>query len=80
MPLSQQRVKHAIHLKSSYVVSIISEQNKISLSEAYRQFAKTKTYNLLLEEHSKLYTESFEYVLDMYNSELSGDMDNWMAL
>jgi len=80
MVLSQERIKHAIQLKSSYVVSVISEQNKISLSEAYRQFTQTKTYDLLLEEHSKLYTESFEYVLDMYNSELAGDIDNWLAL
>lgn len=80
MPISPERIKHAMQIKSSYVVNMISEQENVSLSEAFRIFVKTKTYDLLLEEHSKLYTESFEYVLDMYHSELSGDIDNWLTV
>jgi len=77
--ISNERVKHAMQLCVNYLVNSIAEQLSITQAEAYRRFVQSKTYALLSVEESKLYTESFEYVLDMYNSELCGDMDNWLA-
>ena len=77
--ISNERIKHAMQLSVNYVVNALAEQISITQTEAYRRFVQSKTYTLLCAEESKLYTESFEYVLDMYSSELCGDMENWMA-
>ena len=77
--ISNERVKHAMQLCVNYLVNNLAEQLSVTQAEAYRRFVQSKTYALLIAEESKLYTESFEYVLDMYNSELCGDMDNWLA-
>jgi len=79
MTVANERVKHAMQLNINYVVNVMSNQLTITPAEAYRRFVKSKTYALLSAEESKLYTESFEYVLDMYNSELRDDMENWMT-
>jgi len=73
-----ERIKHAIQLNVNYVVSAVSKQINVTPVEAYRRFVQSKTYALLSAEESKLYTESFEYVLDMYNNELCGDIEGWM--
>jgi len=77
--ISSERVKHAMQLCVNHVVNSVSEQLFTTQAEAYRRFVQSKTYALLCAEESKLYTESFEYVLDMYNSELCGDIENWLA-
>jgi len=78
MTLSNERIKHAMQLNVNYVVNAISTSDT-NQADAYRCFAQSKTYALLISEESKLYTESFEYVLDMYNRELHGDVAGWLA-
>ena len=77
---SNERIRHAIQLNVNFVVNTVSKQQSITQAEAYRNFVQSKTYELLCLEESKLYTEGFEYVLDMYECELRGDTEGWMAL
>jgi len=79
MTLLNDRIKHAMQLSVNYVVNAVSKQFDVSPAEAYRRFVLSKTYALLCMEESKLYTESSEYVLDMYNRELCDDTAGWLA-
>ena len=74
------KIKHAINLKAAHVVNCMVEQRKMTQDTAFREFALSKTYDLLTDEDSKLYTESYEYVLDMYDSELQGHWVNWLEV
>jgi len=74
------KIKHAINLKTTHVVSYMVEQRKMTQEAAFKEFVLSKTYDLLTDEDSKLYTESYEYVLDMYDSELRGDWINWLEV
>ena len=65
---------------SIYLINWI--QNKLNCSKeiALQKLMGTLTYEALLDENTKLFSESKEYVLDMLISELKNDMDNWMKI
>lgn len=56
---------------------MLARESSISITEALQAFMKTKTYELLFNEHSLLYLESAEYVFDMLQAEQRGDWERW---
>jgi len=56
------------------------ERKRNIRAEAVRQFMATKTYSLLFDKESYLYLESYEYVLDMLQSEEKGNWDEWLEV
>jgi hypothetical protein len=52
----------------------------LSTTEGLRLFMATKTYSLLIDPESYLALESLEYVLDMLEAELSGDLKRWLEI
>ena len=78
MKITKARFQHATQLHINSMVCLLSESLDIRASEAYRQFVQSATYDLLMSEKSKLYTQSFQYVSDMYNSEVRNDWDRWL--
>ena len=78
MKITKERIHHAMQLHVNSIVFNISKESDVSLAEAYRRFVQTKTYSLLMSEKSKLYTQSFMYVQDLYVCEMSGDWESWM--
>jgi len=52
----------------------------MSNTDALRFFMSSKTYELLIDPKSYLYLESMEYVLDMFDAELSEDWNRWFLI
>ena len=77
---SSEKIKFAIKLTVVGVTDYIARELDIDSEEALRQFAKSKTYALLQNGDSMLYTESTEYVLDMLRSENNGDWEEWQRI
>jgi len=80
MKITPERIDLSKTAIITYVVKEVVKLNSVSTEEAIAGFMTTKTYKLLQSEKSKLYTESPEYVLDMLQSELSGDIVNWLKI
>ena len=55
-------------------------EDGIPAEEVIRRFMVSKTYELLQTDAARLWAESPEYVIDMYKSELCGDIDNWLKI
>lgn len=65
---------------SIYLIKWIQTKLNCSNEIALQKLMTTLTYEALLDENTKLFSESKEYVLDMLISELKNDMDNWMKI
>jgi hypothetical protein len=62
------------------LAGLLAEREGIPPTAAIRKLMMTETYALLLDPLSYLYLESVEYVLDMYDAELAGDMERWLEV
>jgi len=80
MSLSQEKIDFAKKFTITWVTDNLSRELNIAPEDALRQFAQTKTYALLQKNESFLYSESNEYVLDMLQSELKGDWEEWLKI
>lgn len=63
-----------------YVVDKICKSKKLNKRVTFEQFKLSKTYKLLFNLDSKLYLESSEYVLDMYENELDENWEEWLKI
>ena len=73
-------IQFAIDTLMTETVQSYAFQHDISGTEALRFFMRTETYKLLVNPDSFLYLESVEYVLDMLDAEMCGDMDRWLEV
>jgi DNA-directed RNA polymerase specialized sigma subunit len=80
MSLSQEKIDLAKKITITYVTDYLACELNIESEEALRQFAQTKTYALLQSNKSFLYTESNEYVIDMLQSEMDGNWEEWLKI
>ena len=78
--MNVNKARFAINAHTQAVINYISQEENITKDDAFRKLMKTKTYALLLDIESHLYSKSRAYVLDMYQSELVGDWDNWVTV
>ena len=53
----------------SWVIPLIIKEYKISEDEALRSFINSETYQLLLDEDTRLFRESPLFIFDMYKAE-----------
>jgi hypothetical protein len=53
----------------TYVISLITDEYKISEDEALRNFIHSETYQLLSDEDTRLFRESPLFIFDMYKAE-----------
>ena len=80
MNITDERIEFVRRLKIKNIAEILSSDSEILFEEALRQFAKTKTYDLLEDNESMLYLESEPYILDMLKSEINEDWENWLRI
>ena len=59
------------------VADKLAQESCTEITNALHEFMKTKTYELLFDEHSLLYLESAEYIFDMLQAEQRGDWARW---
>ncbi|MDR0220736.1 MAG: hypothetical protein LBI54_04945 [Lachnospiraceae bacterium] len=59
---------------------MVAERENITPTEAIRKVMATETYGLLLDNESYLYFESAEYILNLYETEQSGDWNRWLEM
>jgi hypothetical protein len=62
------------------VIQMVAERENITPTEAIRKVMATETYGLLLDNESYLYFESAEYILNLYETEQSGDWNRWLEM
>jgi len=74
------KAKFAIDSHTQAIVNYISNNKDVTLDNALREFMNTHTYALLLDPDSRLYSKSRAYLVDMYQSELIGDWENWLEV
>ena len=80
MQTSGSSVEFCIDILATRIAEDIARQKKIAAKEAIRLFMTTKTYGLLIDKESRLYLESFEYVMDMLAAEESGNWPRWVEV
>ena len=80
MSIQKDRIEYSKKLKIQAVVRVMSYQEKLSPEETLRRFMSSKTYDLLADNQSRLWSESEEYILDMLMSELNGDVAEWLKI
>jgi hypothetical protein len=78
--MSKEELEFAGETALVLVIEQVAFQRNITPEAALHWFSKTKTFDLLHEDKSSLRYESIPYILDMLNSELTGDWDNWGEL
>ena len=78
MRATRDMIDLSIKIIIAYVVNMLSQEHGIPREEAFRSFAQSKTFSLLSIGKAKLYTESPEYVLDLFKSEKNGDIAYWL--
>jgi len=78
--MNEQKIKlcqSCIDALAADVADKLAQESSMEITDALREFMKTKTYSLLFDERSLLYLESAEYVLDMLQAEQRGDWARW---
>jgi len=80
MTLSRETIRYSIDTMTAEIVERLALYNKLTLTDALKQFMKTKTFDLLCDPESFLYLESVEYVYDMLEAEKEGDMERWLEV
>jgi hypothetical protein len=80
MQANNNSVEFCIDILATRVAEEIARQKEIAAKEAIRLFMATKTYGLLIDTESRLYLESFEYVMDMLAAEESEDWSRWLEV
>ena len=80
MIVTEHTVPFCINALTVRVSEEYAKTNGMSNTDALRFFMSTKTYELLLDPKSYLYLESMEYVLDMLDAEMCGDIERWLEV
>jgi len=75
--MNEQKIQFCIDALAADVADKLAQESGADISNAVREFMKTKTYSLLFDEHSLLYLESAEYIFDMLQAEQRGDWARW---
>jgi len=75
--MNENKINLCIDALAADVADKLAQESCITITEALQEFMKTKTYALLLDEHSLLYLESAEYIFDMLQAEQRGDWERW---
>ena len=80
MKSTRESIQFAIDTLTAEVTQKYALANNISGTEALRFFIRTDTYELLANSESFLYLESVEYILDMLDAEMRGDINRWLEV
>ena len=80
MKPTRESIQFAIDTLTAEVAHKYSIDNNVTGTEALRFFMRTDTYELLANSKSFLYLESVEYVLDMIEAEMRGDIKRWLEV
>ena len=80
MKSTPESIRFAIDTLTADVVQRYAIENGMTGTASLRFLMKTDTYKLLAAPESLLYLESAEYVLDMLNAELLGDIERWLEI
>ena len=75
--MSEQKIHLCIDALAADTADKLAQESSITITAALQEFMKTKTYELLFDEHSLLYLESAEYIFDMFQAEQRGDWEHW---
>lgn len=62
---------------TKYVIHKLSEENNISLKDAYAKFAETATFELLQDREIELAAKPPQAVYEMLQLELQGKIEEW---
>lgn len=73
-------IAKSIQMITFFLVRYIQKNKGCTQDEALQFLMGTVTYETLNDKNSKLFCESKEYVLDMLQSELSGNTEKWMQV
>lgn len=73
-------IARSIQMITFFLVRYIQKDKNCTQEEALQFLMGTATYEALNDRNSKLFCESKEYVLDMLQSELNGDIKRWMQV
>ena len=73
-------IQFAIDTLIAETVQKYAQDKSLPGTAALRFFMRTETYKLLANPESFLYLESVEYVLDMLDAELCGDIERWLEV
>lgn len=64
----------------THLVRYIQQCNNCTKEQALEMLITTATYDALIDKKTKLFCESKEYLVDMLESELRGDFEEWMKI
>lgn len=73
-------IEKAIRNIAVYLVQWIQKEYKCESEKALQKLMTTLTYAALIDEQTKLFSESKEYVLDMLLSEIADDVQSWIDI
>ena len=80
MKQTPESILSVIDIMSAKIAEIIAINKNIPNNDAIKLFLSTKTYRLLHNQKSKLYTESVEYIVDMLEAEWNNDMERFLEV
>jgi hypothetical protein len=80
MTADESTVNFIIKVLTANVAEELAGISGKSTTAALRDFMATKTYNVLVKPNSLLYRESPAYLVDMVESEMSGDWQRWLEV
>ena len=80
MKYTDKRSIFVTNILATNVVFRVAMSEGKTTTETLRALMATKTFSLLFDPESYLYTESPSYVLNMLEAERNGDWDSWLEV
>ena len=80
MSISKETIDFTKQLISKFVAEEISKESNASFDDVLRDFLLSKTFSVLDSDETGLFADSRKYVLELYKTELSGNMDAWAEM
>jgi len=80
MKQTPESIASVVDIMATKLAEIIAAKKNIDKNDAIKELMKTKTYNLLLNQKSRLYAESVEYIFEMIEAEWNNDYEKFLEV
>jgi hypothetical protein len=73
MAMTKEAKEHGVNMLAALIIDEMQYRNPgIDRNKAFAQFSKSKTYELLCNINTDLWTRGSGYIFEMYENELNG--------
>lgn len=80
MKANEMNINKTIRNKSIYLIMYVQNKYGVDRNKAISILMKTVTYATLTDKSTKLFCESNEYIENMLEDEIRGDIKEWSKL